>query len=306
MRVLLSDIDFDDLYYMIGRDDVDRGLLSSIRDFGVLDPPVMLHAKGKFRIVFGFNRLRILKGLGHNEAQALVIDKIEPEWYIGRALLKSQRNECGPIGRLRILVILKDALGVDPKRIALIGAKGLHVPEHFINDAPLLSSVMNFPDALKGYMDRKDIQYKTIRDLAGLPRDAVDRMAEWLGAGTMRVNIFKNIVEMLIDICARDGVIGRIEPMPSVASEAGARWDEYLFGRIFSLRYPVYTELKAKADEIVKQYSSKGIRIGYPPYFEGDSLELTVTLRKKDDLTEVREKISSLDLSGLSELLNLL
>jgi hypothetical protein len=306
MRVLISDIDFDDRYYMIGRDHIDQDLLSSIRDFGVLDPPVIMQTGGKFRIVFGFNRLRTLKSLGHDAAPAVVIDKIEPEWYIARALLKSRRNECGPMGRLRMLVILKEAFAIDPERIALIGVKGLHVPEHFIHDAPLLASVMNLPDAVKSYIDRKDIQYKTIRELVDLPRHAVDRIAEWLEAGMIRVNIFKNIVEMLIDICARDGDISRIEIMHSDPSEAGKRWDEYVLNRIFSVRYPVYTGLKAKADEIVRQYSSKGIRIDYPPYFEGDTIELAVTLRKRDDLAIIREKISTLDLSRLRELLDLL
>ena len=115
MQVLLREIDFDDRYYMIGRDHIDQDLTSSIRNFGVLDPPVIMQTKGKFRIVFGFNRLRILKSLGHDAAPALVINKIEPEWYIGRALLKSRRNECGPIGRLSTSRASRSAMGRLPR-----------------------------------------------------------------------------------------------------------------------------------------------------------------------------------------------
>ncbi len=302
----LSEIDFDDRYYLISRARTGQDFLSSIKDFGVLDPPVVTPAGKKYRVVFGFNRLRALKTLGHADTPVLLMEHVDPEWYVGRALLKCERNECGPIGRLRILIILKEAFSLESRMIERIGERGLRVPVYFVQNKSLLLSAMELPETVKDYIDGKDIQYRTIRALIDLPASAIDRITEWLEAGQIRVNIFKNIVEMLTDICARDGDIGLIDDGPPDNSEAPKRWDEHLLGRVFSVRYPAYSGLKAKADDIVKGFSSRGIKVGYPAYFEGDTLELAVSVRKGEDPAKVREKISSLDLSALKELLDML
>jgi hypothetical protein len=306
MQVLLNDINFDDRYFRISRDYIDQGLMASIRNFGVLDPPVVMQVSGKFRVVFGFNRLRILGNLGHEAVPAVILDRIEPEWYIKQVILKCQRNECGPVGRLKILVLLKDAFSVDSDRMAVIGEHGLHIPEDFIVNGSFLNSVMNLPDSVKRYIDCKDIQYKIIRRLADLPRYAIDSVAGWLDAGMLRVNIFKSIVDMIADICARDGNLSRIDIIQPDASADLKRWDDYLFERIYRARYPAYTSLKTKADDIVQHYSSRGIRIDYPPYFEGDSLKLTVTLQKRDNPDMIMKKMNAIDTAKLKELLDLL
>jgi hypothetical protein len=306
MQVLIHDIDVDDRYFRISRDYIDQGLMASIRNFGVLDPPVLLRVAGKLRVVFGFNRLRILGNLGHDAAPAVILSRIEPEWYIKQALLKCQRNECGPVGRLKILVLLKDSFSIDSERMAVIGRNGLHIPEDLIDNASFLDSVMNLPDSVKRYFDCNNIQYKIISRLADLPRYAIDIIAGWLDVGMLRVNIFKSIVDMIADICARDGNLTQIDVIPPYASADLKRWDDYLFDRIYRARYPAYTSLKTKADDIVQHYSSRGIRIDYPPYFEGDSLKLTVTLQKRDNPDMIKKKMNAIDTARLQELLDLL
>jgi hypothetical protein len=306
MKVLLSDIDFDDLLFKISRDTVDEGLEASIRNFGILDPPVLLQLREGFRIVFGFNRLGILKRLGQDAARVDVLYSVDPEWYIERALLKCHRNESGPVGRLKILFILRDMLAVDPARLAVVGKHGLHIPENFIDNRPLCESIMNLPDPLMRFIDHKDIQYKTIRDMMNLPESAIGLISRWIGIGTIRVNIFKNIVEMLSDICARDGGIAAVENIMPDDSASIKRWDDYLLGRVFPVRYPAYSAMKNKADEIVRQYDVRGVHIDYPAYFEGDSIDLKLILSKRDDPAAVKKKINDLDVSKLRELLDLL
>ena len=105
MYITFNDIDCEDRHFKISRDEIDESLVISIRNFGVLDPPVVLHKEGKFRIIFGFNRIQVLKNLGHGGVPAVVLPGIDAEWYIKYALLKCLKNETGPIGRLKLLLI---------------------------------------------------------------------------------------------------------------------------------------------------------------------------------------------------------
>jgi len=306
MRLSLNDIDLDDRYFKISRDYIDEGLRSSIRDFGVLDPPVVVREPDRLRVVFGFNRLRILKELGHDATPAVVLPGIDAEWYVRSVLLKCHRNEAGPVGRLKILHILRNTFDGGADLIAHAAKNGLHIPEYFINSESLLTAAMNLPQPLKRYLDHKDIPHKIIRELTELAPDAIDMISRWLEYAPIRVNIFKSLIGMLPDIYDRAEGAGTLQNI--APDEAGGiqRWDEYLFGRIYRLRYPSYSSLKMKADEIVRRYSSEGIRIEYPPYFEGDSISLTLSLRKQDDPEIIKKKIDGMDRGVLRELLDLL
>jgi hypothetical protein len=304
-RVSLRDIDLQDCYFKISRNQVDDELRSSIRDFGLLDPPVLVERKGTYRIVFGFNRLGILDDMGIDSVEAQVVPAIESEFFITRALLKCLRNETGPVGRIRIISILKD-FGIDSDRLLLIGTRGLHVPDEFIGDDSLIARVRELPVPVKDYLDNRDIQFRIIRDVIRLPRAAVNTVSSWLAYAPLRVNIFKFIIEMLMDIQTRDGDTGFIEQIRPDEPIDRKQWDDYLYNRIREVRYPEYTAMKKGADEIARYFSARGIRIDVPPYFEGDRIDLTVTLGKRDEPESIRKKLEDADWARLKKLLDLL
>ena len=231
MRLSLNDIDLDDRYFKISRDYIDEGLRSSIRDFGVLDPPVVVREPDRLRVVFGFNRLRILKELGHDATPAVVLPGIDAEWYVRSVLLKCHRNEAGPVGRLKILHILRNTFDGGADLIAHAAKNGLHIPEYFINSESLLTAAMNLPQPLKRYLDHKDIPHKIIRELTELAPDAIDMISRWLEYAPIRVNIFKSLIGMLPDIYDRAEGAGTLQNI--APDEAGGiqRGDENRFGR---------------------------------------------------------------------------
>jgi hypothetical protein len=306
MHLPIDEINFDDRYFKISREHIDESLRLSIMKFGVLDPPVVIQTPSKFKIVFGFNRLSIMQELGFDMTPAVILPGIDAEWYMNSVLLKCHRNECGPVGRLKILNILKDMFSIDAERIAHAAASGLHIPEYFIQDDPLRQAALGLPDTLKSYIDHNNIQHKFIRDLLRLPPPAIAAVCRWLDFATIRVNIFKGLIDMIADIYVRDGTAAALETVTPDESGDRARWDEYLFNRVFRLRYPDYSSRKMKADDIVSRYSSRGIRIDYPAFFEGDTLNCTVSIRKGEEPQMLQKKINEMDMEGLRELLELL
>jgi hypothetical protein len=304
-RVLLSDIDFAERYFKISRDRVSDELRSSIRDFGVLDPPVVLDEGGRYRVLFGFNRLDVLSELGAGSADVFVLPRVDAKSFCARALLKCFRNESGPIGRTRIIAILKD-LGTGSDTLARIAKNGLHVPAELAFDGALSAAILELPDAVKEYLDHRDLPFRIIKDLVRLPRTAIDAFSLWLAFAPLRVNIFRFIIDMLSDIQMRDGTLDfaeRIRPDESIDRK---QWEEHLYKTVRGMRYPEHSSIKKRADEIAGYFSARGIQVDYPPFFEGDGVDLTVRLHKREDPGSVRRKIDDADLSILKELLEML
>lgn len=304
-RVPFEQIDWDDRYFKISRDRVDEGLRQSIRDFGVLDPPVAVREGGRYRVMFGFNRLDALRELGAGSAGMLIAPAADVKIFCERALVKCFRNETGPIGRVRALVILKD-LGAGSDQLKRVAKQGMRVPEEFAAGGALSSAVTGLPGPVKEYCDYRDINFRTIRDLVRLPGVAVEAIASWLAFAPLRVNIFRFIVDMLSDIQTRDGSLAFVEGIRPGESDDRKKWDERLYEAVRGQRYPEYAGMQKKADAVAAFYAARGIRVEYPPYFEGDALDVTVRLHKHDDPESVRRRIEDADLSKLKELLELL
>ncbi|MBN2161271.1 MAG: hypothetical protein JW807_17925 [Spirochaetes bacterium] len=304
-RVSLEDVDLEDRYFKISRNHIGDGLRSSIRDFGLLDPPVLIDRGGRYRIMFGFNRLDVLRELQILSADAIVVPGVDPEFFLNRALLKCARNESGPIGRLRALAILKE-LGLDGGRIQEIAVKGLRLPAECAGNNSFLETVMALPAPLREYLDRRDIQMRIIRDVVRLPDNAVPVLSRWLSFEPLRVNIFRSVVDMLADIHDRDGTVSFVENITPDGIRDRKEWEEYLHAVIFRVRYPEYDSMKKEAEEIARYFSSRGMVLDYPPYFEGDRVGLTVTVGKRDDPEAIRKKIDEADLAKLKRLLDLL
>jgi hypothetical protein len=304
-HVNLNEIDFNDRYFKISRNHVGDELRASIKEFGVLDPPVVISVGGRLRVVFGFNRLDILRECGADSANVLLIPDINAESYCARALLKCQRNESGPLGRLSVLAILAE-LGMGPDRAGRIARKGLRIPDEFAFDRGFKTLVDALPAVLKDFLDSRDVQFRIIRDLVRLPATAVQAVSSWLAAGYMRVNIFKFLIDMLSDILTRDGDLGFVDGLRFDDQMDKREWEEYLYDSVYKVRYPEYSSLKSRADEIGRYFAGRGILVEYPPYFEGDQLDLTMSLRKGDDPEAVRDRINETDLSKLKKLLELL
>ncbi|HOD16772.1 MAG TPA: hypothetical protein PLA65_04020 [Spirochaetota bacterium] len=304
-RVPLTSIDGDDRYFKISRNIIRDELRSSIREFGVLDPPVVTPRGRSYRAVFGFNRLDVLRELGAEAADCLVAPDFGAGFFARGALLKCQRNEAGPIGRLRALAILRD-LGVDDAHLELIASKGLHVSADFVRDGALLAAALDMPAVLRDYCDVRDIHLRIVRDLARMHPSDRALLSSWVEFAPLRVNIFRFIVEMLADIRDRDGGLDAVAGISPGEDRDRKTWEEELYGRVRAARYPEFSSLSQEADGIVSYFASRGLELTYPPYFEGDRVELTLRLGRRDDPESVGGLLSGVDWSRLRPLLDLL
>ena len=73
-NVRLSRIDIDDATFLISTSSDLEALLNSIRQFGLLNPPLLIPAGDKLVIVSGFQRIRACKMLGLDTITARMLD----------------------------------------------------------------------------------------------------------------------------------------------------------------------------------------------------------------------------------------
>lgn len=130
--VSLREIDLEGEAFRVSRRHTDDRLRKSILNFGLLELPVLLGGVMPFEIVFGHNRIAVVATSGAGSCRALVVDEIGPVEYADYALLKNYRNELGPVGKLRVIHILRERLNADAVMISNVAYAGLNIPDFFI------------------------------------------------------------------------------------------------------------------------------------------------------------------------------
>ena len=301
----IRDIDTEDTSFKISRNRIDDSLRASIREFGILDPPVVIDGHRGLIVIFGHNRVRIASELGCGEIRCARLESIDGEWFAGQAILKCRRNELGPAGRLRALKILRDTFRLPDERLRAVAARGFMLPTEYA-ESDLLDHALALPEPLIEYLDDRDVPFRTISECLRLSEGSRGILSKWVAETSLKVNIFRSLVSMIADIEARGGAIDRLEEIAPCEGEGRSAWEERLYETVYALRYPRYSSVKGRADEIIRSYREQGIGVEVPRFFEGDSITIRLSIRKGEDTSNARQRLEKADMSGLSELLDLL
>lgn len=302
-----GEVDTANQEFRITRPRLDKETLKrSIARFGVLEPPVFLKKGGGLVILLGHNRVEACLGIGVPAIPAVVTDAVDPEAYLEYALVKSFRNEMGPVGKIRCTAVAARMAGFDEKRLIETARHGFGLSDDFAGRPELRAMAEALPGALRGYLDLRDISFKTLRNILYLPPPGWEFLARWVEAVNLRVNVFREVVDMMVDVYRRDGGIEGMPAPPGSAVEDRHGEEGRLYGETYRLRYPDYSRRKEAADRLVESFRKERIEVGVPPFFDGDGVNITVKVRRGDDLAKIRERLGSVDMARIRELLDLL
>ncbi len=320
--VLLEQIDQRNDCFKISKPHIDEKLKHSILTFGLLDPPVLLKGKlfksklfksklfksklfcnSAYQIISGHNRICILKELNYTAAPAFVLNELKPEDFVDYALLKNYRQEIGAIGKIKFIRILKNIFQLDEKDIS-IASKRIQIPGDMIH-ADLPDKLLSLPEQLKYYLDIKDIGFKVIKNIIQLPDDAILLISKWTADISIRVNLFKPIIDHMADIIKRDKSLNALANI-DLNSLSDKRQDESLYNEIFKIRYPDYTRMKSRADEMINILYKEGVEIDFPEYFERDEIGVILKINKRDGIGVLKKKIDQIDIKAIEDILELI
>jgi hypothetical protein len=276
-EISLHDIADDD-EYRVTRRYGDR-LLRSIKQSGILIPPVLLEKEKTLKILFGHNRISLAKTCSFAVINAYIMKKFDPRYFAGEILKKDFHDLLGPAGKLKSLKILHDE-GADPELIESLGEK-LSINEFYRADVSRIHEFLALPARLLAVIDSKSLPYKTIRLLHEMDANAVSGLAEIVNAVPFKMNYIRELIEVIYDI-------SRMQPLSECMEEAlqragsGKVRDEDIISYFNSQRNPEYMKLKDESDALKKTFLHNGVELEYPPYFEGSEVCVKIKISRRD------------------------
>lgn len=303
-RVPLSAVDLADDSFRVSKKRPLDDLRASIERFGLLESPLLLKERDGMVPVFGHNRLAAAVRAGLDRVDSWVVETIDPADYRNRALLKCSRGEAGPVGRMKMALIL-GRLGAGGDELRGTIRHGFGVPDEFAATR-MIESVLGLPASLREYLDARDAGFRLIRDLLSLPAQAHEFLGARIDGHGFRINIFREMVEMLSDILLRDGSLAAVFALPPARTGDPRREEQSLHDAVYAVRYPSYTAAREKAAGIVAEIERGACTVALPPYFEGGDITLSFRFARGETEDSIRRRLSGVDARKIEKLLGLL
>jgi hypothetical protein len=302
----MEDIDFHDARYKISRNRVPDKLINSVLTWGLLEDPVLLPAGERYIVLIGHNRLSILKNAGKDDVTSRVTPEFNLDAFINAAALKFQRGDIGPLGRIKFLMIAREHSPGRTGEILQLAGREFSMPDFICQDNDIMRQVLELPSELCDYIDSRDIGYKTLKELVLLPENAKGTLTSWIKCINFRMNIFREIVEILADLLKRDGSLLHVHSINLMETEDPRGRENHLLGVLKELRCPEYTKRKQRAEGLMSLLSGKGAVVDFPPYFEGENVGIGFRVNKREGVAGLRKKLDQLDMRTVQDLLDLL
>lgn len=287
--------------FRISRNFRNPELAASIKSSGMLEKPFLIKTGNYYYPLTCHNRIRLISEIDKDEIDAYVLHSPEYEVFISYFLLKNYRNECGPVGKIKAISILQNEFGIDGSELTDLARKTLKIPHEIFSEEKNLKSIMQLPEALKDYIDIKDIPFRLIKDIISFDEGIIAELSRWVEKVQIRLNIFKMLVDFLFDIRKRDGGFEIIEDEVLLKMD-----DKALYDYVFRVRYPEYSQKKIEADRLISMLNGKGVSVEFPEFFEKDYISLRFTINRREPGNKIPELVSGIDSKKIDALLELL
>ena len=295
-KIRISGI-LDDNTFRISRPVVSDALFQSVKELGMLEKPFILDDGDGLLPLTCHNRIQALRKLEAETVDAFIVKKPDPALFTMNTALKVRRNEVGPAGKCRALLISqKYNFESEPGRFC---KRILNVSPDIL-DPEFAAKILGLPETMKNYIDIKDTGFKIIKDLTALPQYMIDWIDGCLGLMQVRVNVFKMIVDQLFDLGKKN------EHVILPVMEGGKPDDRQLLETVSRLRFPEYSRLRDRADSLVNAVSSRGVSVEFPEFFESAGFTVNVNVSVRDSVDAIRARFDGIDAARLADLASLL
>jgi hypothetical protein len=225
--------------------------------------------------------------------------------FLEHGLLKNYNNELGPIGKL-VLLHHTRALLSDRCQLDHIARNELHVPVEVYANPGAFSEILGIDEHLKKYMDQKEIPYKTIFQYLMLPDECKTFVSSLILKSNLKMSSFKETIELLYDLKKRNGPPFLLNSIGEAQPDENENYETTILDKLRALRFPEYSKLKDFSRTYVSEMQKSGFHVKLPDYFEGDRLEISFSVTKRQGISVMREKLSNLNYDTIEKLLSIL
>lgn len=281
-EMALGEIDLGDETFRISETIESERLLESLREFGQLNPVILLERESRRIVVCGWRRIRALQGLGVPRVFARILpEAFGFERACDLALSDNlAHRELDPLEKARALFNLKSTGTPDETLVRhYLPRLGLHPNAAVLQSHLLLHRI---PNELRRCAADGRLTLASIERIAAMPPAAQMRLALLMGQIRLSASLQRKFLGLLEDL-QRDPGDPPDAPLnrDDIAAIAGDsrlspfQRGERVYEALYRLRYPKLSAALEQFAERRKQLGLPGsVRISAHPYFEEAGLHV--------------------------------
>jgi len=301
-NIPISKIDFDDDTYLLGSRIDSPLLLNSIKEIGLINPPVLRDKNHVYQIISGYKRLKACKELGIEEVFSRVYKsgEISNEECLKIVFYENQEI-LSDMERAELLLKFKRLCGLEQNELTqrVLPFLGI-VPsrKNFEKYKRLAELEREIKDAF--YSQKISIEQVII--LSEMPSPIrIEILNRVLLKSKMNTNETREVVREIIDITARDkrDVKEIIDEIEIKIGQRDVKTD-LLRREVKLMRYPMLARVEEEFKGCLKSLNlPKDVTVHHPPFFEGNYIEFRMKIESAQRLSEILSYLASVLHNGL-------
>ncbi len=301
----LSEIDFLDRSFPFSYGSLPENLFASLRQVGILTPPLLMAGTRGYIIVCGRRRLEAavkVFGKGHEISAYLVAAGEQKEQLFTLAFWDNLAHRSfNLVEKADILVCLEALFDHEAVRSEFLPALEVPVKTRFIERYRAINAL---PESGRFLLAQGKMDGETVDLLKSWQSEEVEQLIELLGGMSLNRNKLKEIVKLFDDLAGRDRktpaeIFTLIrEEYPACLESAVA-----LRRRLDSWMFPFLSEAENRFQELCRSLQlAENMRLIHPPSFEGNDYTLQINFRNFNQWQAACDQVAAIEAEKIHEL----
>ena len=308
--VNLSHVDFQDICFYLGNKTGLSSLTESIKEIGLINPPILRQSQSELQIITGWKRLFSLKELGQEEILAKVYDLNEiTDADCIKIIYLDNQERLSDLELAELITRYKNICSANDETLINDFLPFLGIPssrkhlDRYLNLSSLDKEIKN-----AFYEDKITIeQCYLVSEISGNSQVPLFKLL--LFKYNLNNNESRQVILLIEEIALRD-----LKPVSEVILQAERNLDSETKGKnelrqeLRKMRYPDLASVEEKYRRILDELSlPKQLTIHTNSFFESNDLELRIKIKSLDDLIEIKTFLGSKNAeTTIDRLLNLI
>lgn len=297
--VPLSSIDTEDTTFLTGSMDGVSFIAGSIREIGLISPPVLRKAGDKYRIMTGRKRISACRDLGYSEiiSKTYEEDELSDEACI-KIIYHDNCDRMDDMELSELVLKFRDLLGWDDREMIRDALPYVGIPpsrKQYDRCIGLASLDREIKDAYYG--EEITIEQCQMLSECALPEKALV-LKRVIDRYRLNNNESRQVIKDIEEIAIRDK-----RPFPGLMDEIDERigdgGKDALRSELRKVRYPALASVESAWEETLGSLKlPANVSIVTSPFFEGGEIEIRIRLKSSEELPRALSGIGEASAGG--------
>lgn len=282
-KIKIEKINLTDRNYCFSFPKREIFLLESLKQFGLLQPPLLLKTSEDFKIVAGEGRILALKSLGYEEIPALILDSsFSPSLALLLSLESNLFRNLNLVEKGEFLKRAKNYFSLE-EILKLLPKLGFTKAYHWIE---FLENINNLDERFKLLLIEEKLNPQIVGALNSLEKSSQEEFLTLLKELKLTFSEQKDILQKLIDYRKRRDLVELIPPeLKEILKEENFNKRKFeFFKKLKELVLPTYVKTLKKLEPFKQALKKEKIELIFSPYLEEKEIEIRFKIKNLEDL----------------------